>query len=138
MASAGRFMHWVFYGAALSAMAGAGIPLAAQQLSAPPSAAPSGAKLFGQQCGACHSQVRGETRVGPSLYAVGGRLAGTLPGFQYSAALRGSRIRWNAASLDRWLTDTGAAVPGNAMPYRQADPAKRKLIIDYLLGSTGS
>ena len=32
----------------------------------------------------------------------------------------------------RWLTDARSVVPGSTMPYRQADPDKRKLIIDYL------
>ena len=118
-------------------VAGATASAAAQGLVVPPSSAPSGAKLFAQQCGACHSQVQGETRVGPSLYGVIGRPAGGLPGYDYSAGLKKSRLRWDAATLDRWLTDSDAAVPHSAMAYRQADPAKRKLIIDYLLGSSG-
>ncbi|HJQ17435.1 MAG TPA: c-type cytochrome [Allosphingosinicella sp.] len=109
----------------------------AQGLTIPAAAAPSGEKLFGQQCGACHSLTEGETRVGPTLYGIIGRVGGKLTGYAYSAALKRSTIRWDAASLDRWLADSNAAVPGSTMAYRQADPAKRKLIIDYLISSSG-
>ena len=106
-------------------------PVTAQML-IPKAAAPSGDKLFGQQCGACHSAEPGETRVGPSLAGVVGRKAGTVPGYAYSAALKQSGILWNRAELDRWLTKSQAVVPGSMMSYAQADPAKREAIIDYL------
>lgn len=106
-------------------------PVAAQMMI--PKAAPvSGDRLFGQQCGACHSTEPGETRVGPSLAGVVGRRAGSLPGYPYSAPLAKSGMTWNPASLDKWLTDSQATVPGTHMSYAQADPAKRKAIIVYL------
>ena len=131
-----RLVSAIGLGAILLLASGADIPAAAQRLTMPPSAVPSGAKLFNQQCAACHSLVRGETRVGPSLFQISGRRAGTVLGFGYSPALKKSQFRWDTASLDRWLTDTSVAVPGNSMAYRQADPAKRKLIIDYILGAS--
>jgi len=93
----------------------------------------SGQKLFTRQCATCHSVAKGDSeRVGPPLYAVVGRTAGKYPGFAYSPALRGSRIKWDKARLDFWLTDSNAAVPGSHMNYKQADAAKRKAIIDYI------
>ena len=92
----------------------------------------TGGKLYGQQCGACHSLVPGEVRVGPSLAGIVGRRAGSVAAFDYSAALKASALTWDAASLDRWLTDSRAAVPGTKMPFRLADPAKRQLIIAFL------
>lgn len=102
------------------------------QMVVPKKAPMTGAKLFGQQCGACHSTKPDETRVGPSLAGFIGRKAGTSAGYSYSAALKRSGITWNRASLDKWLTGSTAAVPGTKMVYVQADPAKRKAIIDYL------
>jgi cytochrome c2 len=71
---------------------------------------------------------------GPSLNGVLGRPAGTVPGYEYSraflAALRG--VLWTRATLDRWITDSPAWVPGAIMVYRQPDPAIRARIIDYL------
>lgn len=118
---------------ALACLAGlaAASPLVAQMV-IPKSAPAGGDKLFGQQCGACHSVTPGETRVGPSLAGVVGRKAASVPGYAYSAALKKSNISWNAASLDKWLSGTQADVPGTKMSFAQADAAKRKAIIDYL------
>jgi cytochrome c len=107
------------------------LPVGAQ-MAIPKSAPASGDKLFGQQCGACHSARAGETRVGPSLAGVVGRKAGSLPGYSYSAALKKSGMTWDAASLDTWLSGSTKAVPGTKMSFAQADAAKRKAIIDYL------
>jgi cytochrome c2 len=70
-------------------------PGAAQLATQLPAAAPlSGEQLFIQQCGTCHSVVKGEgERAGPSLYAVAGRAAGKLPGFDYSPALENSTLQ---------------------------------------------
>ncbi len=109
-----------------------GFTAAEAQMAIPKSAPASGDKLFGQQCGACHSAKAGESRVGPSLAGIVGRKAASDPKYQYSAALKKSGQSWNAASLDKWLTSSAKAVPGTKMAYAQADAAKRKAIIDYL------
>lgn len=102
------------------------------QMVVPKPALPSGEKLFAQQCGVCHSIAPGEHRVGPSLAGVMMRKAGRAPGFAASPALRKSGLTWTPATLDRWLADSAAAVPGSVMNYRQADAAKRSAIIAFL------
>ena len=102
------------------------------QFALPKAVPPTGDTLFGQQCGACHSIVPGETRVGPSLAGILGRKAGSLPGFEYSVALKKSDLVWTPANLDHWLSGSVAFVPGTAMTYSQSDAAKRRAIIDYL------
>lgn len=71
---------------------------------------------------------------GPSLAHVWGRKAGTEQGFQrYSDALKSSGIAWNAQTLDKWLTDPAALVPGNAMPFSGIrNAAERQDIAAYL------
>jgi cytochrome c len=112
----------------------AGFVIAPVQASAATAGAlPSGEALFTQQCATCHALSPGETRGGPSLYRVVGRPAGKAPGFTYSDALLRSRLKWTPADLDRWLTDTNAAVPGSMMSFREANSAKRQAIVAYLV-----
>lgn len=97
------------------------------------STTPDGATLFLNQCGTCHTVEHGAPpRQGPNLAGVVGRKVGTLPGFSYSAGFAKAVWTWDAAALDRWLADPQAMIPGAVMLYRQADPATRKLIIDWL------
>jgi cytochrome c2 len=71
---------------------------------------------------------------GPYLGDVYGRLAGSVEGFNYSAAflqaLKG--MEWNDAALDVWITNPQAWVPGVYMFYKQPDAEIRRNIIAYL------
>ena len=94
-----------------------------------------GAALFKSACATCHAAQRNAGhRQGPNLFGVYGRKAGAYPGFAYSppfrAAARG--LAWNEATLDRWLTDSQAMIPGAAMPYKQPDATRRAALINYL------
>jgi cytochrome c len=96
-------------------------------------------KRFLISCGTCHIvDPNGGPRQGPNLAGVYRRKAGTYPGFKYSAALANAGFAWDETSLDKWITNAQAFRPGSVMPYHQADPAKRRLVILYLksLGST--
>ncbi len=71
---------------------------------------------FNNHCRECHMVDKGDNRVGPSLCGIIGRKAGSMPGFpNYSAALQDSGITWEASSLDKWIADPNAFVPGNNM-----------------------
>jgi cytochrome c len=62
-----------------------------------------------------------------------GRRAGTASFTAYSQALKQSGIIWNAQTLDQWLTNPGAFVPGTVMPFAgTADADTRNLLICYL------
>ena len=95
-----------------------------------------GERVF-QRCYACHSVLPTETSLpGPSLRGVVGRRAGTLPGFRFSPAMveAGARgLVWTRETLDAYLGDPLAAVPGTEMampPLR--DAGDRADLIDYL------
>src|SRR5690242_5120377 len=62
--------------------------------------AAKGADLFATNCNTCHSVLPGKNKIGPSLYGVVGRRAGSARDFEYSEAMKGSGITWDAASLD--------------------------------------
>lgn len=85
---------------------------------------------FNKRCIGCHAIDA--SREGPKLRGAFGRKAGTLPGYNYSAALKASAITWNEDSLDRWLSDTDAAVPGSNMEFRVVKATERLDLIAYL------
>jgi len=101
-----------------------------------------GERLF-QRCFACHSVEANETArlQGPSLYRIMGRPAGIIPGFEYSDAMRSkgtAGLVWDEATLDRYIADPDALVPGTAMsvpPLR--DEQERADLLAYL-ARTGS
>lgn len=85
------------------------------------------------QCVACHSPKPNVNGVGPSLFGVVGRKAGTLPGYSYSDALKTWGKDLTAEELDKWLTAPMKDVPGTKMIFPgMPDAAKRKEVIDYL------
>lgn len=84
-------------------------------------------------CRACHSvQPGGKSGLGPNLNGVVGRTAGTLPGFNYSPALKASKLQWDEKALDEYLASPTKKVPGSRMPISTPDPAKRAALIAYL------
>ena len=93
---------------------------------------PDGASLFRQRCSMCHTDTADRpTGIGPNLFGVVGRRAASTD-YGYSPALRASGLRWNRATLDRFLVGPMALVPGTKMPISVSDAAERAAIIAYL------
>ena len=92
----------------------------------------TGRSIYRSRCGGCHALDH--DKYGPSHHDVFGRIAGTQPGYHYSAALARSGVVWNETSLDRWLSDPRAMIPGTKMSGSVRDPAQRRMIIDFLRG----
>jgi cytochrome c len=91
-------------------------------------------------CQSCHSTEKdGRNKIGPNLWGIFGRVAGTKPDFRYSNALKNSKITWNDQTMDQWLTNPTKFVPGSKMAFRGVDnPANRKAVIAYLKQQTGA
>lgn len=123
---AGAWRRALRYAAALAAL----LPAAAAFADGD---AARGAQVF-RACAACHAVAPGANYSGPSLAGVWGRKAGTLAGFgRYSDALRRSGLAWNRTTLDLWLRDPAALVPGNAMTFAGiGDAVARADVIAYL------
>jgi cytochrome c len=94
-----------------------------------------GQMLYESRCIACHSLD--SDRVGPHHRGVYGRRAGSVDGYAYSKAVKGSDIVWNVATLDAWLTNPQALIPGQKMNFRVAAPDDRLDIIAYLKQESG-
>ena len=87
-------------------------------------------KTLYQACAACHSID--DNDIGPRHRGVLGRRAGSVADYSYSAALKQSGITWNETTLDRWLTNPSAFVPGTKMFFKIDDAQSRADIIAYL------
>jgi len=89
-----------------------------------------GDALYEARCGGCHSLDA--NRIGPMHRGVFGRRAGSVADFDYSDALRNARVQWNAQTLDAWLRDPQALIPGQRMGYSLQSAEERAAIIDWL------
>ena len=114
-------VHWVAVAATL--VWGAHSPVAAQSVE-------RGAALYAAHCSSCHSpDQHGD---GPAHRGVVGRRAGALKDFDYSPALRASKLLWTRATLKAWLTDPEALIPGQGMDYQLDDVQGREDVVAYL------
>lgn len=91
-------------------------------------------RLLFIQCRACHDlQPSPVEKVGPNLSGIVGRPAAKVADFAYSPALKGAKITWDKATLDRWIEKPSAVVPGNIMAFAGiASAADRAALIRYI------
>lgn len=103
----------------------AAVPAAAQDLE-------RGRGLF-QQCRACHTVQPPSGADGPALAGVVGRPSARLDDFRYSKAMARARLTWDEATLDRYLAEPQAVVPGTRMAFEGLpQAADRAALIAYL------
>ena len=85
-------------------------------------------------CSACHGvTASAPPGLGPNLFGVVGRKAGSLADYDYSPAMKASGKVWTAEALQGFVLDPSKAVPGNKMDYDgAADAATAKAIAVYV------
>lgn len=83
---------------------------------------------FQRKCSICHTlTLDGGHRAGPTLYDVFGRKAGTLPGYNYSQALKTSSITWSTHTISQLFDDgPDIMVPGTKMPVQRLKSIERR------------
>jgi cytochrome c len=98
-----------------------------------PAAADGGEDVFNDNCAVCHSPEAGTNKLGPSLFGVVGRKAGSVGDYAYAPAMKNSGLTWDRATLDKYLADPQGVVPGTKMLFPGVkDAGDRKAVIDYL------
>jgi cytochrome c len=107
--------------------------LAAQALFIPLAGAADaahGKQVYESLCAGCHTMDR--NLAGPAHRGVFGRKAGLAPGFDYSPAVKNSNVVWNEKTLDKWLADPEAFIPGQKMGIALESAKDRADVIEYL------
>jgi cytochrome c len=98
-----------------------------------------GAEIF-RSCIACHTLSENDgVRAGPTLAGIFGRKIASLPGYNFSEALKTMDIIWTRETVAK-LFEIGPAAytPGTKMPeQRIASPDDRKALTDFLARATG-
>jgi cytochrome c len=94
--------------------------------------AEAGKTVF-KKCSICHSVDPAKKGIGPTLFGVVGRHSASVDGFAYSEAMKSANKTWDAATLDVYLTNPKALVPGTKMIFPGLPKAEdRADVIAYL------
>ena len=114
---------WVIAGALVVASASAAV---AQDVAA-------GEQSF-NKCRPCHDVGEdAKIKLGPPLNGLDGRPAGSIAGFNYSDANKGSGIVWNHDKFITYITNPQAMVPGTRMAFSGIkDPAEIENLWAYV------
>ena len=101
--------------------------------------ASDGAKIF-KKCAACHSIAEGGTnKIGPALWGVLGRKAGSLSDYKYSKAMAAHGKVWSFEEMNGFLTKPKDWIKGTKMSFAGLKNAKeRAAVILYMNTNTGN
>jgi cytochrome c len=112
------------------------VPIAQLLASASPQQGEQSAKV----CLTCHNMGKGQgNKVGPDLFGVVGRAVASVPGFNYSAALKAKGGTWTFEALDPWLANPRKDVSGTLMTFGGVPSQKQRAdIIAYLNANSDS
>ena len=87
-----------------------------------------------KQCAACHTfEKGGPARVGPNLWGIVGRPRASVPGFNYSAAMKAKGGTWTFGELYAYLANPRGYIPGTNMTFAGLSRGQQRAdVIDYL------
>ena len=98
-----------------------------------------GAKVF-KKCAACHSIAEGgSNKIGPALWGVLGRPAGSVPGYKYSKAMASHGKNWSFEEMNGFLIKPKDWIKGTKMSFTGLKKAEdRAAVILYMNENTNS
>ena len=101
--------------------------------------AAEGAKVF-KKCAACHSIAEGGgNKIGPALWGVLGRPAGSIPDYKYSKAMAAHGKNWSFEEMNGFLIKPKDWIKGTKMSFAGLKKAKeRAAVILYMNENTNS
>ena len=88
-------------------------------------------KTIYKKCMVCHSPDAGVNKIGPSLHGIVGRPSHSIADYNYSSAMQGYNVTWDATTLDKYLTNPRAVVPNTKMIFAglPKDQDRQNLIV---------
>jgi cytochrome c len=92
----------------------------------------AGQAVFATHCAVCHSTESGVNKIGPSLAGIVGSKGGTVPGFDFSAAMNEANVTWNDTNLDKFLANPVGFIHGTKMFVNLPSETDRQNVIAYL------
>ena len=92
----------------------------------------AGEKAYASHCAVCHATTPGENKIGPSLAGIVGSKSGTVPGFNFSTAMKEANVTWDDANLDKYLANPSGFVHGTKMFVNLPSESDRQNVIAYL------
>ena len=92
----------------------------------------AGQRVFATHCATCHAAEAGQNKIGPSLAGIVGSKSGTVPGFNFSPAMKNADITWDDAELDKFLANPTRDVHGTKMFVNLPNESDRQNVIAFL------
>jgi cytochrome c len=92
----------------------------------------AGQRVFATHCATCHATEAGQNKIGPPLAGIVGSKSGTVPGFNFSPAMKNADITWDDAELDKFLANPTGDVHGTKMFVNLPNESDRQNVIAYL------
>ena len=92
----------------------------------------AGQRVFAGHCAVCHATTPGANKIGPSLAGIVGSKSGSVPGFDFSTAMKEANVTWNDANLDKFLANPVGFVHGTKMFVNLPSNTDRQNVIAYL------
>jgi cytochrome c len=101
--------------------------------------AADGAAIF-KKCAACHSIAEGgANKIGPALWGVLGRQAGSVPDYKYSKAMLEYKKVWSFEEMDGFLIKPKDWIKGTKMSFAGLKKTKdRAAVILYMNNNTNN
>lgn len=94
--------------------------------------ATAGERTF-RQCATCHKIEAGKHAIGPSLFGLIGRKAGTVAGYTFSGPMKASGLTWTEQTLFDFLENPRSKVVGSKMTFGGLKkPQDRANVIAYI------